>query len=164
MSLSSLKETFKQRMLAQPTITKQTIKVEDDRELPTKLLYQPIQVPISRRLFEIIDCLKQEPLPVTNNDIIRKTTIDILGSPELFEAVLKNDRIQYNTEDQTFEFKPNYKIRTRQDLIDLLRRNRGVMGMEVTQMDLPISKVLHLLVFSSLHCRWSLWLGLFSVV
>jgi transcription initiation factor TFIIE subunit beta len=133
-------------MLAQPTIKKQTIKVEDDRQLPTKqtqqpLFYQPIEVPVSRKLFEIIDCLKQEPIPITNNDIIRKTTIDIMASPELFEAVKKNDRILYNEQNQTFEFKPTYKIRTREDLLDLLRRNRGVMGMEVKELKQSYTRV-----------------------
>jgi transcription initiation factor TFIIE subunit beta len=145
MSLQSLKDSFKKRMLAQPSIVKQTIKVEDERQLPTKMYYQPIEIPLSRKLFEIIDCLKQEPVPITNNDIIRKTTIDIISSPELFDAVKNNDRILYNPTTETFEYKPNYKIRTKEDLLDLLRRHRGVLGMEVKELKQSYTRVTELI-------------------
>jgi transcription initiation factor TFIIE subunit beta len=140
-----MKASFKKRMLAQPTIVKQNIQVKDDRQLPTKMYYQPIEIPLSRKIFEIIDCLKQEPVPISNNDVIRKTTIDIMSSPELFEAVKKNDRILYNEQTQTFEFKPNYKIRTREDLLDLLRRHRGVTGMEVKELKQSYTRVTELI-------------------
>ncbi|KAI8902097.1 hypothetical protein BC833DRAFT_617066 [Globomyces pollinis-pini] len=135
MSLDKAKAAFQKRMTSQPVIQKKHIKVEDQMELPVAksapIFYSNLNISISRQLFEIITLLKDEKGPIDNNEIIRKRAIDILNTPELFEACKTNDRIIYDPINQTFQFEPTYNIRTKEDLLSLLKRNRGISGMEV---------------------------------
>ena len=95
-------------------------------------LYSNQTVPISRLLFEIISLLKSEGKPLSNNEIIRKKAIDVMGTPELLKVVTQNDRIIIVGD--TFEFKPTFKIKTKQDFLKLLKDHRGVMAMEVKEL------------------------------
>ncbi|KAJ3320097.1 hypothetical protein HDV06_005662 [Boothiomyces sp. JEL0866] len=125
------------QQLNQPIIKKQDLsQPNNDYVLPTKqitpVLYTNQTVPISRQLFEVIQCLKNELHPINNKELIRKTAIDVEGTEELFKKVLENDRIKY--ENGKFEFKPAYNIKTKQDLLALVKKNKNVCAMEVKEL------------------------------
>lgn len=129
--------SFKKKSLNQPVIIKKKIEpTADGKEIQRKqpILYTNTSIPVSRQLFEIIDCLKNETEAITNDDIVRKRAINILDTPKLLEAILQNDRIEYNPEKKTFKYKPIFNIRTCHDLLEILKQNRGITGMEVKEL------------------------------
>jgi hypothetical protein len=137
MSLEHQISSFKKKLLNQSVIIKKIIEPTQDRDINRKqnpVFYSNNQVPLSRQLFEIIECLKLETKPITNNDIIRKRAIDILDNPKLLEVIIANDRIEFNSEDKTFKYKPIHHIKNKTDLLNLLKKNRGVTAMEVKEL------------------------------
>jgi hypothetical protein len=105
MGLDGQKSSFKQRMLNAPVITKKTI-------IPKQpVLYETTQKSVSRLLFEVISALKDHTTPITNQDIMRKTMIDILNNPELLEAIKLNDRIVFDEFKSTFQYIATFHIR-----------------------------------------------------
>ncbi|KAJ3255454.1 hypothetical protein HK103_006271 [Boothiomyces macroporosus] len=131
------KANFRRQQLNQPIIKKQDLsQPHNDYVLPTKqitpVLYSNQTVPIGRQLFEVIQCLKNELHPIDNKELIRKTAIDVEGTEELFKKVLENDRIKY--ENGKFEFKPAYNIKTKQDLLALVKKNKNICAMEVKEL------------------------------
>ena len=124
---------FHSRMRNNETIVKQNLQGTAGPNPNIKpTLYSNQTVPISRQLFEIISLLKSEGKPLSNNEIIRKKAIDVMGTPELLKVVTQNDRIIIVGD--TFEFKPTFKIKTKQDFLKLLKDHRGVMAMEVKEL------------------------------
>ncbi|KAH6602078.1 hypothetical protein BASA61_001478 [Batrachochytrium salamandrivorans] len=124
-------QRLRRRMLAQPIIKKQTIlPTENDPNKSTiqnkvvkaPMLYSSDGIPVARKLFDIVMLLKAEEQPLTNNDMIRKLAMDVVNDSELFESACNNERIFYDRAKGTFEYKPTYKIRSKEDLLELLKR------------------------------------------
>ncbi|KAJ1342229.1 hypothetical protein BSLG_003152 [Batrachochytrium salamandrivorans] len=141
--MESSKADLRRRMLAQPIIKKQTIlPTENDPNKSTiqnkvvkaPMLYSSDGIPVARKLFDIVMLLKAEEQPLTNNDMIRKLAMDVVNDSELFESACNNERIFYDRAKGTFEYKPTYKIRSKEDLLELLKKNRGITGMEVKEL------------------------------
>ncbi|KAJ3276910.1 hypothetical protein HDV01_002965, partial [Terramyces sp. JEL0728] len=137
MSFEKQQALFRRQQLNQPVIKKQDLsQPNNDFVLPTKqvtpVLYTNQTIPIGRQLFEVIQCLKNELHPIDNKEIIRKTAIDVEGTEELFKVVLENDRIKYAN--GKFEFKPTFNIKTKHDLLALVKRNKNVCAMEVKEL------------------------------
>lgn len=108
-------ERFKRAQLNAPVIKKKII--------PTQpILYENNTMSVSKMLFRVISALKDDPKPLTNQDIIRKEMVDILNTPELLEAVKKNERISYNERDGTFQYQATYQIRDKVLLSDNIRK------------------------------------------
>lgn len=119
---------LKRKMLAMPTIQKQTMLVE------TKpILYSNSLKSTSRLLFEIVAMLKECTAPVGFQEILRKSAIDLEASPELLAAVRANPRIT-SFPDDTFQYQATYHIRTKQDLLELLKAHHGVAALEVKEL------------------------------
>ncbi|KAK5672639.1 transcription factor TFIIE beta subunit, TFIIEB, Tfa2, variant 2 [Batrachochytrium dendrobatidis] len=98
------------------------------------VLYSSDGIPVARKLFDIIMLLKAEEKPLTNNDMVRKLAMDIMDDEELFDLVRNNERIFYDGVNGTFEYRPTYKIRSKEDLLELLKKNRDTTGMEVKEL------------------------------
>jgi len=51
---------------------------------------------VSKMLFRVISALKDDPKPLTNQDIIRKEMVDILNTPELniYQKLLMDFRLR----------------------------------------------------------------------
>ena len=124
--LNEQKALLKKRQLAQPVLKKQTI---------TPVFYSTTSKPVNRLLFEIIALLKQQTVPIGNQEIIRKTTIDVLGNQELLHAILQNDRVIYDRQRQTFAYQPTFLIRNEADLLKVLKDNRGVQCLEIKELE-----------------------------
>ena len=135
---------FHSRMRNNETIVKQNLQNTagpNPNQKPN--LYSNQTVPISRQLFEIISLLKQEAKPLSNDEIIRKKAIDVMGTPELLKVVTANDRIIILND--TFEFKPTFKIKSKQDFLKLLKDHRGVMAMEVKELQNSCQNVMEII-------------------
>ncbi|EGF76488.1 hypothetical protein BATDEDRAFT_92664 [Batrachochytrium dendrobatidis JAM81] len=156
--MESSKAELRRRMLAQPIIKKQTItatEVDPNKSnIQTKVVKAPVLyssdgIPVARKLFDIIMLLKAEEKPLTNNDMVRKLAMDIMDDEELFDLVRNNERIFYDGVNGTFEYRasliefeycvgiwacPTYKIRSKEDLLELLKKNRDTTGMEVKEL------------------------------
>ena len=133
---------FHSRMRSNETIVKQNLQGTAGPN-PNLKLYSNQTVPISRQLFEIISLLKEAGKPLSNEEIIRKRAIDVMGTPELLKVVSANDRIIIAG--NTLEFKPTFKIKDKQDFLKLLKDHRGVMAMDVKELQNSCHNVLELI-------------------
>ncbi|KAL2912367.1 transcription factor TFIIE beta subunit, TFIIEB, Tfa2 [Polyrhizophydium stewartii] len=145
--MESSKAEMRQRMLAQPIIKKrniaqtpneagrETIEVKnvkrDGAALP---LYSSDYKTVSQKLFDLIQLLRAEERPLTNNDIIRKLAMDVSQDEQLLAAIIENQRIHYDPRAGTLEFKPQYRIKCKEDLLALLKASRGISVMEVKEL------------------------------
>ncbi|KAI8915776.1 hypothetical protein EDD86DRAFT_186313 [Gorgonomyces haynaldii] len=143
----STKEQLKQRMLAAPVIKKQTLKPIEDRtdkqsSIQQLEMYSNAGKSTNRLLFEIISCLKAQTQPIGYQEIIRLTTIDLENNAELLERVRNNERIIFNPQNETFEYQATYQVRSKQDLLELLRKNQGIQALDVKELKESYSGVM----------------------
>jgi hypothetical protein len=104
------RERMKQRMLAAPVIRKKII--EKTEEKPNIVFHSNSHKPLNRLLFEIIKMLKvtlttltkEQTKPVDQNEIVRRTAIDVDGTEGLKEALLSNARVIYDTQAETYQY------------------------------------------------------------
>ncbi|OAJ39210.1 hypothetical protein BDEG_23074 [Batrachochytrium dendrobatidis JEL423] len=138
--MESSKAELRRRMLAQPIIKKQTItatEVDPNKSnIQTKVVKAPVLyssdgIPVARKLFDIIMLLKAEEKPLTNNDMVRKLAMDIMDDEELFDLVRQ---VSLNLDTVLGSGLPTYKIRSKEDLLELLKKNRDTTGMEVKEL------------------------------
>jgi TFIIE beta subunit core domain len=122
MSLDNEKASFKQRMLNQPVIRKKNLVIKED-----PIFYSNTGKSVNRLLFEVVSTLKQQTEPITNQDMIRKTTIDIESNPDLLEAVRVNERITITQKMvegvvvAMYQYQATYHIRTKVTSINTAR-------------------------------------------
>ncbi len=147
-------------MLAQPVIKKKDLSSSSNKQDPVKeedtktssdskptpqpIFYSNQDVPVSRMLFMVVNALKEENRPLNNQEIINKTLFDVEGIPALLKAVKANERITVHP-DGTYEFKPRYQIRTGEQLLALLKQQRGVSGMDVKELKQSYTGVTNLI-------------------
>jgi len=82
----------------------------------------------------IVSLLKLVDRPLTAAEIRDKIRVDILGSEELLEALTNNERIECLNND-VFAYKPLYRVRSKDDLLELLREKyRFGVGVEIADL------------------------------
>ncbi|KAJ3092945.1 hypothetical protein HK102_000039 [Quaeritorhiza haematococci] len=68
------------------------------------------------------------------DELIRKLAFDVFANRELFSMLTNNEKISYDPATKTFTYKPTYNIRTKEDLLQLLKENREFGGMEAKEL------------------------------
>ncbi|CAG8703306.1 16069_t:CDS:2, partial [Acaulospora morrowiae] len=80
-------------------------------------------------LHNVISYLKEKvDSPQTAEDLKRENIADITSNRELYEIMIKNPKIVYNAADGTFQYKPIYPIRSKEDLLKLLKERKDKVG------------------------------------
>ncbi|CAG8544896.1 15368_t:CDS:10 [Acaulospora colombiana] len=81
------------------------------------------------QLHNVIRFLKEKiDSPQTAEDLKRENIADITSNSKLYELMIKNPKIVYNPEDRTFQYKPVYPIRSKEDLLNLLKERKDKVG------------------------------------
>ncbi|KAJ1983033.1 transcription factor TFIIE beta subunit, TFIIEB, Tfa2 [Dimargaris verticillata] len=79
-------------------------------------------------VYDVINYLRQKSgAPLTSAEIYNGLHVDVEGNQELYERLTANEKISYDAENHTFEYKPTYDIRTTDDLLMLLQK-RATQG------------------------------------
>lgn len=74
--------------------------------------------------------LKTEPDPIGQSEMVRKLAFDVFKSEELMETLKDHERLIFNEQEKTFAYRHVYNIRSKQDLLDLLKKNREYGGLD----------------------------------
>ncbi|RKO90626.1 hypothetical protein BDK51DRAFT_11260, partial [Blyttiomyces helicus] len=74
--------------------------------------------------------------PMSAADIWARTTYDLSSSPELVRLMKNNEKIIFDPRDNTYAYKPTHAIRSKEELLELLRQRKedGLGGMEVKEL------------------------------
>lgn len=56
--------------------------------------YNPALAPLSKQVKDIIQCLKEEGGPLSPDEILDKTRLDVEANPELLAALQRNDKVR----------------------------------------------------------------------
>ena len=115
--MEATKDAMKKRMLQIPIIKKQ--KLSKNEQIKSTVL--------NRLVFDVLEVVKGNHIPWTRSELIRKLAWDVFENPDLLQALEKNQRIDYNKENQTLTYSPLYKISNSQDLKHVLKGQLGVM-------------------------------------
>ncbi|KAJ3227024.1 hypothetical protein HK099_003647 [Clydaea vesicula] len=139
MSLLDDKKKFDQRRAHAPQIVKEKFKFTEKKdEPPLKKVKKEFQKPITstttagfaRQRFDFIQALKAEQDPLDRDGLIRKLAFDVFKSQELFEELKNNERLIYDEKNKTFAYRHTYNIRSKEDLLNLLKQNKDYGGMD----------------------------------
>ncbi|KAI9311951.1 hypothetical protein BX666DRAFT_879816 [Dichotomocladium elegans] len=93
------------------------------------------------QLYKVINFLKNCEEPQSVVSIISRTQVDITKNPSLWAKLVDNDKIEYNTVNKTFSYKPAYSIKSKEDLLDLLIKKRDEGGMDYRELKDSYSKL-----------------------
>ncbi|KAF9976818.1 hypothetical protein BGZ73_007725 [Actinomortierella ambigua] len=92
-------------------------------------------------LFAAIKYLRDAEEPQTAEDIRRKGNVDLEANPELYQALKDSSKIDYDMVSHTFQYRPTYNIKSKEDLLALLEKNKNVGGMEYKELKDSYSKL-----------------------
>ncbi|CAG8604854.1 658_t:CDS:2 [Rhizophagus irregularis] len=67
-------------------------------------------------------------VPQTAEDLKLNKIADINANKELYNHMINNEKIHYNSVDHTFQYKPDYAIRSKEDLLNLLKERQEKEG------------------------------------
>ncbi|GBB92429.1 hypothetical protein RclHR1_02000010 [Rhizophagus clarus] len=99
-----------------------------------KLVYsQPTDTGVVKhtlsQLHNVIRFLKEKvDVPQTAEDLKNNKIADINANKELYNHMINNEKILYNSVDRTFQYKPDYAIRSKEDLLNLLKERQEKEG------------------------------------
>ncbi|KAI8926909.1 hypothetical protein BC831DRAFT_454302 [Entophlyctis helioformis] len=137
---------LRRRMLAMPTIRKEkyivtgvdpnAAKAEDKKpELPKDMpVYLSDGSFVSRRLYDVIELLKEEDRPLSRNDLVRKVFVEAKLCDEFISRVRYNERIKYDEATEMFTYNPEHKVGSKEALLELLKELRGKAVMTVKEL------------------------------
>ncbi|KAI9096067.1 hypothetical protein DFS34DRAFT_151797 [Phlyctochytrium arcticum] len=156
--MENSKAALKKRMLATPVVRKQNISASSlsnappppsvsssdskKRKLPPALAPTPTyalsDVATNTKVYTIINTLKErdgngEP-PLTEKEIMRLTAINVTSTPGLADLLRHNPKIIWNPTNKTYQYRPKYTIRSKEDLVALVKEHRFEGGMEVKEL------------------------------
>lgn len=89
---------------------------------------------IGTSVFKIMQALMQEDHALGEDEIMRLTAIYIPSNPELVQQLRRNPRIEYNSDDNTYKYKPIHNIRSKDDIVNLVNTSAGKSGMDVREL------------------------------
>lgn len=73
--------------------------------------------------------------------IASRTKVDITKNAALWEKLIHNDKIEYDSVNNTFAYKPTYQIKSKEDLLSLLIAKRKEGGMDYKDLKDSYSKL-----------------------
>ncbi|KAG0222638.1 hypothetical protein BGW42_006414 [Actinomortierella wolfii] len=92
-------------------------------------------------LFAAIKYLRDAEEPQTAEDIRRKGNVDLEAHPELYQVLKDSPKVDYDMVNHTFQYKPTYNVKSKEDLLALLEKNKNVGGMEYKELKDSYSKL-----------------------
>ncbi|KAI8817458.1 uncharacterized protein EV422DRAFT_509032 [Fimicolochytrium jonesii] len=91
-------------------------------------------IPMNTKVYNIINALREKDAPASEAEIFRLTAINVAGSAELRELLKNNPKITYHDHDGTYQYKPKYNLRSKEDLLSLLYTTRDSGGTELKEL------------------------------
>ncbi|KAK9723078.1 transcription factor TFIIE beta subunit, TFIIEB, Tfa2, variant 2 [Basidiobolus ranarum] len=85
-------------------------------------------------VYTVINFLKSVEEPQTAEDLKRHVNADLDANPELYRTLTQNNKIDYDSKNHTFSYRPAYNIKTKEDLLALLQEKKDEGGMEVREL------------------------------
>ncbi|ORX67263.1 transcription initiation factor IIE, beta subunit [Linderina pennispora] len=118
-NLLEQRNAFKKRIAEQPVLQRHTI------ARPSTL---PGQAPrldstavngahAMTKVYSIIDFLKKSQKPYTAADLQMYEHVDFEKEPDVYNQLKGNEKVIYDAKNKTFAYKPDYNIRTREELL-----------------------------------------------
>ncbi|CAG8477275.1 10336_t:CDS:10 [Diversispora eburnea] len=100
---------------------------------PLPIYSQPNDTGVFRhtlsQLHNVIRFLKEKvDVPQTAEDLKANKIADINTNKQLYDLMIRNEKIIYNNIDRTFQYKPEYAIRSKEDLLNLLKERQEKVG------------------------------------
>ncbi|KAI8917091.1 hypothetical protein DFJ77DRAFT_459130 [Powellomyces hirtus] len=148
--MEDTKAALRKRMLAAPVIKKQKLSVKSpahsssalgnakEKQLPPALAAavrsSSSEMPTNTKVYNIINALRERDAPASESEIMRLTAINISSSSELREILKNNPKITYHPRDGTYQYKPKYDLRSKEDLLNLLYETRDQGGTEMKEL------------------------------
>ncbi|KAJ2808923.1 transcription factor TFIIE beta subunit, TFIIEB, Tfa2 [Coemansia guatemalensis] len=86
------------------------------------------------RVYQVIDFLIKSQRPCTANEI-RMHIPDFYDDGPEFQHLANNEKVIYNSQDNTFAYKPEFDIRTPEDLVEYLKNIPDRGGLEVKKLN-----------------------------
>lgn len=142
-SLDAQARAWRVRLGAQKTVVK--IKMEKTADLESVA-----ERPLGRLVFDIVSYLKTLSAPVSAQNILENTSVDVMASTPLLEALRSNPRIECvfrkdkdpksfglnesPKESYFFAYRATHDIGTAEKLLALLHANAGVTAIEVREL------------------------------
>ncbi|ORX77317.1 transcription initiation factor IIE, beta subunit [Anaeromyces robustus] len=81
---------------------------------------------IGKQLYDIIGFLRSVDEPQTAEDLEKNVKVNIYSSDDLYRSVTNNPKIVYDPDKETFAYKPEYDIKNKDDLLNLVREHRAM--------------------------------------
>ena len=91
-------------------------------------------------IYSIINYLKLVEKPTSYDEILNNLKIDIQANTDLLESLSSNPKLIHDPVKRTLLFKPHFSIRSKEELIDLLKNNRSD-GIEYEELKESYSKI-----------------------
>lgn len=148
-SLQQQRAAFKAKLASQPTFKRNIIhqniqnnntnnvsnklhnKIFDARKIQKKQSYDlPVagtkQKNINQQMYEVITYLKTVDVPQTVEDLKKFAKVDVYSSEDLYKNLTNNEKITFDSENNTFAYKPVYDIKNKEDLLKLVREHKAM--------------------------------------
>ncbi|KAI8979639.1 hypothetical protein BDF20DRAFT_522615 [Mycotypha africana] len=93
------------------------------------------------QLYTVIQFLKDSDTPQSVVSITSRTKVDISKIPDIWHKLTHTEKIEYDPINQTFEYKPTYQIKSKEDLLELLLQKRNEGGMDYKDLKDSYSKL-----------------------
>ncbi|RKP11008.1 hypothetical protein THASP1DRAFT_12074 [Thamnocephalis sphaerospora] len=79
-------------------------------------------------------CEQKHDSPLTMAEMKKHTSVDIAKDPALFQALSQNAKVTFNAENGTFAYKPEHNVKTKEEVLALLRDGAGAGGIELCEL------------------------------
>ncbi|KAJ1918989.1 transcription factor TFIIE beta subunit, TFIIEB, Tfa2 [Mycoemilia scoparia] len=86
---------------------------------------------INNKMFRIVDHLKKAKDQQTLDQIQQISGVMVHGNDALIKQLMNNAKVIYDKETETFAYKPEYNLRTKEDLLKLLKDHSDKGGIKV---------------------------------
>ncbi|KAI9012969.1 hypothetical protein BC832DRAFT_272744 [Gaertneriomyces semiglobifer] len=96
--------------------------------------YSSSDMPVGLKLHNIITALREKDAPADDNEIFRLTAINVSLDATLREELQNNEKVKYDAQNNTYQYKPQYNIRSNDDLLELLKASKVEGGMDFKEL------------------------------
>lgn len=146
-NLQKQHEAFRKAMQSQPTILRPPAATPDSGmppDLTTRRVPSPSPSlasstttggrPVNSYVHAVLAYLKGVERPVSFGEILQKLNIDLSLQTDILDRVLRNERVSYDEDDSTLEYHAMFAIRTKDDVITLLKQRPNLSGVEYAEL------------------------------
>lgn len=142
--LKDQQEAFKRQLKNQPIISKPVLlKPKTETNDTGKETSTPFtgNRPINSYIHSIITLLKSSNVPLDLSKINESLGINLEAHTDFLEKVCLNERISFNLSNKTLSYQPPYNIRSKADIIPVLKSQSNMDGLSLTELKDTIPKL-----------------------